>query len=164
MVENYLTIGAYHKRYNTGPALISSFVFYCGYNLPSIMEEANLIQVIKVPKKLETVLLNNLKNQHTKLGYIKYDINGSSASSIHYFPRDEVPQIRGYGLGSLLELVATNNLKKMGITYIKSTSRASVTRSKLVYKKMGLETGRKYDIHTWMKGVGKAIRTARHLK
>ncbi len=160
MNENQIYIGAYQTQRDN----LIIFRFYFGQNLPQDLYGEKLVQSIRVPTRVKHLFNSNIQESVLPIGYIKYAINNKTvARSQYYYPLNNFLHERGYGLGSLLELLAVNNLKKMGIKHLMSTAEASKSRREQL-KKMGFKIEAAYGIKEWQKGVGKAIRTASKFK
>ncbi len=158
-----ISIGVYKIIYpDINSHDIIRFDFYFGTNLPTNHLNSELVQTLQVPSRLKHLFPKPSEIQ--QIGYIKYAATRDKlASSTYYYPLNYFTVERGFGLGSLLELLAVHNLKKMGIRYVKTTAEASKSRRGQV-KKMGFGIEGAYKIDDWKKGVGKAIRTARHFR
>ncbi|NUN11880.1 hypothetical protein HUU53_04540 [Candidatus Micrarchaeota archaeon] len=95
------------------------------------------------------------------LGTITYHASGQHAQATSVFPTEHAYQ-QPLGVGSYIEAVTTNELKKHGIKKIDSTERLEEPRVKQLEKAFG-ETRIPYikPVNEWLQGIGRRISDGR---
>ncbi len=167
MVKNYIVIGTYFAFEPTFKKFIYQFV--SGFDLPQTYYAGDLDfklkKIVKIPIKYRSFFLEQYKHKPKFIGSIVYSLIGDKrVVSTEYYPKVYIREdTRGSGLGSFLELLALQHLKKSGFVSVQTTMEPSEKRQKQV-EKANLKKDTPYSPEKWQRGIASVVRKGRPIK
>lgn len=148
----------YRKKEEACGIRTCRYLFLIASQIPpgpfAIKQGYSLIAVKNLPKFASRLPLSS--HDMRKWGELTYDEYSGKAESFSCFPREEKGTV--FGIGSYLELLANNDLKRnIGIVSLSSTSDPLSSRQNQL-KKAGIVPGVQMDAEEWMRSIASVVR------